>query len=61
MEVKYKKWIVLAVGVWLSLYSIFWATTAYGYDGFLISMIIVGTLGIITYRFQKNKMNSKFK
>lgn len=61
MEVKYKKWIVLGVGVWLSLYSIFWATTAYGYDGFLISMINIGAIVIIAYRFQKNNINSKFK
>lgn len=61
MGAKYRKWILLAVGTWLSLYSIFWATTAYGYDGFIISIIIIGIIVFLIYRIQKNKMNSKFK
>ena len=59
MEVNYKKWIILCVGVWLGLYSIFWSTIAYGYLGFLISIVIIGIIVAIIYKFQKNKISSR--
>ena len=59
MEVNYKKWIILCVGVWLGLYSIFWSTIAYGYFGFLVSIVIIGIIVAIIYKFQKNKISSR--
>lgn len=52
---KYKKWIISGLGVWLSLYSIFWATSIYGYTGFLVSILAIGAIVIFLWKFWKGK------
>ncbi|MDB4293389.1 hypothetical protein N9954_08285 [Maribacter sp.] len=52
---KFTKWIILGVLIWVGLFSIFWATKIYGYDGFLLAMILIGTtvFAVTLYKIKK--------
>lgn len=49
--IKFKKWIIPGILIWFGLFSIFWATKIFGYDGFLLTggvvVILVFTIIIL--------------
>ena len=53
MVKKYWKWIVLVLLIWFGLISIFWSTSIYGYNGFLISLSIVCILFYLLFRYRR--------
>lgn len=46
-----KKWVIAFAICWLLLFSVFWLTKRYGYNGFLIGSILSTAVAILVYRF----------
>jgi hypothetical protein len=57
--IKYKKYILIIGFIWLSLFSIFWATAHYAYNGFIVSLITIVLIAYFIRQYYGKWSNSK--